>query len=404
MTLLSIWLIAAGPLWAVVGGTLMPRRYRKLGLDPRLTGMAATLWGAAMGPLVLIYLYLRTPDLRHKPFLWTWLPALFLAYELVSFYSLAYPTSPLVTNPLYLLNQVQNGLAMGFVYAIMAVGLTLIFSVQGIINFAHGQLFMFGGVIGYLLLTQVLEVNAFFAIPVVGVLALVVGLFIEKALLAPLHKGDIERPEEYAILITFGVGLFLQYALVGMLGSPTGIRAPRYTDRPPLESIPSTLRFGDFWIRTDILIAGLIGLILFLALILFLQRTWTGKTLRAVAMNQQAATVTGIDSGRAFNLAFGIGIMLTGMAGATLVAVMNFPVPELATRAAIRAYVIIVLGGLGSLPGTLLGGLFLGVAESLVAAGFPDPSRSATYQTAAGLFLFAIILLIRPQGLMGRKK
>lgn len=401
MSPLAFWLVAAGPLWAALAALLVPGRYRRAGLAFRSVPVPAGLWAATLGPLALAYVWWKRPPLEgpvHRL-----LPGLLLTLELFWLLRWLYPTNPLFTDAEYFLNQVQNGLVVGAVFGTMAVGLTLIYSVQGIISFAHGQLFMFGGVVAYLLLTRVWAVNGLVVIPVVGLLCLVLGLLLEWALLSPLHSETIERPAEYALLVTFGVGLFLQYGLVTLLGSPTGIRAPRFTDRPLWGLDSSILQAGFLRIRTDMLIAGLVGLLLFIALTWFLHRTWTGRSLQAVAQNRTAAILAGIDVRRAFNLAFGLGVMLAGMAGAALVAVMNFPVPEMATQAALRSYVIIVLGGLGSVPGAFLGGLFLGVAEALTVAGFPDPSRGATYQVAAGLAIFALVLLIRPRGFFGRE-
>lgn len=378
---------------------MLPRRYRTRSLDPRLAALAGGLWGAALGVPALAYLYAFTPRLRRGPHAWA--PAVLLAAELLTAFRLVYPTNICVTSPGYVANQVQTGLTVGAIYAAMAAGLTLIYSVQGIISFAHGQFVMFGGVLAYLLLAGGWHVNAVFAIPVIGLCSLVLGMLVERTLLTPLHKGRIERPGEYAILITFGLGMVLQYALVGALGNPTGIRAPRYTDRPLFGLDTSVIQLGALRIRTDYLIAGLIGLVLFAALTWFLHRTWVGKSFRAVAQNPGAAAVAGIDSGRAFTLAFGVGTMLAGMSGAALVPAMNFPVPDIASQAAIRSYVVIVLGGMGSVMGSLVGGLFLGVVEAMTAACFPDPSRGATYQVAAGLLLFAVILLVRPQGFFG---
>lgn len=401
MTALLLWLAISGPLWAAAGAVGLPRRYRSRALDPRLAGLAGGLWGAAVGLPVLAYLYGATPRLSRERDVWA--PALLLAAELLLLFKLLYPQNACMTNFGYVLNQVQTGLTIGAVYATIATGLTLIYSVQGIISFVHGQIVMFGGILGYLLLTRVWPVNALLVIPVVGLAAFVLGVLVEAGLLAPIHRGGIERPGEYAILITFGLGMFLQYALVGVLGNPTGIRAPRYTDRPLLGVDASVFQAGVLRFRTDYLIAGLVGVALFVALTWFLQRTWTGKSFRAVAMNANAAAVAGIDSGRTFNLAFGVGTALAGMSGAALVPAMNFPVPEMAAQAAIRSYVVIVLGGLGSVPGALLGGLFLGVVEALTAACFPDPSKGATYQVAAGLLIFAAVLLVRPQGFFGSK-
>ncbi len=401
MTPLGFWLLLAGPLWAAVGATALPRRYRARALDTRQVPLAGGLWGACLGPLAVGYLYGATPVLARASR--AWVPSIVLLAELALLFAWRYPQNPCLTNTPYVMNQLQMGLIVGSVYATVAAGLTLIFSVQRIINFAHGQFVMLGGVLSYLLLTQLWNVNPLVAIPLIGLVSLALGMLAEIVLLQPIHRGLIERPGEYAILITFGLGIFLQYALVGLLGSPSGIRAPRYTDHALLGIDESVLRFGSMHVRTDLLIAGIVGLVIFVALTWFLQRTWTGKSFRAVAMNREAAAVAGIPSGHTFTLAFGIGTMLAGMAGAALVPALNFPVPEMATRIAIRSYVIVVLGGLGSVPGALLGGLFLGAMEALTAACHPDPSRGAAYQVAAGLLLFAMVLLVRPQGFFGSK-
>lgn len=398
--LLTLWLLLAGPLWGGVGAVVLPRRYRRRGLDSQAAGLRGGTLCAALGLPALVYLWLYTPPLRR---LHGVVAATLLAAELFGLFASVYPGNPCVTSAGYVANQAQNGLVLGAVYATMAAGLTLIYSVQRIISFTHGQFVMFGGVMAYLLLTRGLDVNPLFAVPIVGVASFILGAIIERVLLTPIHRSGIERPGEYAILITFGLGMFLQYALVGLLGSPTGIRAPRYTDMPPLIGVQPMFEMGALRLRTDNLIAGVLGLLMFAALAWFLRTTWPGKSLRAVAANQTAAEVTGVDSGAAHNLAFAAGSMLAGMSGAILVPVMNMPIPEMASLASVRSYVSIVLGGLGSVPGAFLGGLSVGLAESLTAACFPDPSRGATYQLAAGLLIFALVLLLRPQGLMGRK-
>jgi branched-chain amino acid transport system permease protein len=119
-------------------------------------------------------------------------------------------------------------------------------------------------------------------------------------------------------------------------------------------------------------------------------------------MDRQAAAVVGIDPGAVFLWAFGIGTALASLAGAALVPAFNFQVPEMAAQTAIRSYVIVVLGGLGSLRGALLGALFLGVVEALTAGCYPDASKGATYQVTSGLLVFLVVLLVRPQGFFGR--
>ncbi|MFV1960427.1 MAG: branched-chain amino acid ABC transporter permease [Acidimicrobiia bacterium] len=400
MIWLILWLLLAGPLWALIGSSVISRRYHALGLNPRRTRSGGGLTGAAFGPLGIGYLYRNTPDLRGK---WALAgPSMIVVLELWLIFRAVFPQNICNTNPAYVADQLANGLATGLLFSAMAVGLTLIYSVLGIISFAHGQFFMLGGVVGFFLGTEVWELNAIAAIPVAGLVALVVGMIFERLMLSPMHRGSIERAGEYAILVTFGFGLFLQFALVGFLGNPTGVRAPRYTDRPLFGIDTGAFDLGPFRVRTDVVIAGLIGVVLILALAWFLQRTWTGKSFRAVSQQKDAASVVGINSGRTFNLAFGAGTMLAAMAGAALVPTLNFAIPQIAGQAAIRAYIIIVLGGLGSVIGAGIGGVIVGVSESIGAGCFPDPSRASSYQLAFPLIFFALVLLVRPQGLFGR--
>lgn len=398
---LLLWLALAGPLWSTAGAIVLPRRYRARRADPRLAGVAGGAWGAVLGPVGLVWLYRSTPRLRRGPHVA--LPGILLLAELLFLFARTNPSNTCVTDGLYLANQIQNGLTVGLVYATMAAGLTLIYSVQRIISFSHGQFVMFGGVAAFLILQQ-LALNPIAIIPIVAIVTLLLGMLVAATLLRPIQSGRAERPDEYAILMTFGLGVFMTYALVGALGSPVGVRAPRYTDRPIFGLDASVVQLGDIRLRMDLLIAGGVGLIVFLGLVWLLYRTWLGRSFRAVSMDRQAAAVVGIDAGRVFVLAFGLGCMLAGIAGAALVPAFNFQVPDMAAQTAIRSYVIVVLGGLGSVPGALVGALFLGVTEALTAACYPDPTKGATYQVAAGLLIFLAVLLLRPQGFFGRSE
>ncbi len=395
------WLLLAGPLWAAAGAWWLPRRYRQRGRDPRLAGLRGGLAGAALGPLGVAYLLARTPAFARRTHLWAL--ALLLAAELGLLFRAIAPNDPCVTSPGYVADQIQNGLTVGAVYATMAVGLTLIFSVLGVVSFTHGQFVMLGGVLSYLLLTRGLPVNALFAVPLVGLVGFALGAAVERLLLSPMHGGGVERKDEYAILITFGFGIFLQYAVLGALGPTAGLIAPSYTSRPLLGLDRALLVAGPFHLRTDFLIAGAAGALLVGLVTWFLRRTWTGRSLRAVSMDSDAAAVAGIDSAGTFTFAFALGSALASMAGAVLVPVLAFSIPDIASRAAVTSYVIIVLGGLGSVPGAFLGGLAIGVVEALGAGCYPDPSKGAVYETGFALLIFAVVLLVRPQGLFGRE-
>ena len=393
------WTALAGPVWSLVGAGVLPRLYRARRADPRLAGLAGGLWGAALGPLALGWLHRRVPPLRRGPHIV--LPALLVAGEIAWLFARAYPSNPCVRDGFYVLDQIQTGLTVGLVYATMAAGLTLIYSVQRIVSFTHGQFVMFGGVTAFLLLRDS-SLSPYVALPVVAAATLVLGVGMAIVLLRPVQRGTVERPDEFAILMTFGFGLFLTYALVGTLGAPVAVRTPRYTDRPLLGLDTAVVQAGMLRFRVDLVIAGAIGLLLFGAHGWGLYRTWLGRSFRAVSMDRAAAAVSGIDAGRVFVLAFGVGTMLAGLSGAVLVPAFNFQVPEMAAQTAIRSYVIVVLGGLGSVRGVLLGGLFLGVVEALTAGCYPDPSKGATYQVASGLLVFLVVLLVRPQGFFGR--
>ena len=210
-----------------------------------------------------------------------------------------------------------------------------------------------------------------------------------------MFSGKVERPGEYAILVTFGLAFFLQYLTLAIIG-PFPVKADRFVD----VKIPKLL--GTVTIPSTRAVAAIVALVCISGLFYFLQRTWTGRALRAVSQDKDAAAVTGINPQRMNRFAFGLGCLLAGMAGATLVQVFSW-VFDVGVVASAKSFVIIVLGGMGSVPGALIGGLIIGVVESLGTGCFPDPSRSLAYRDAFGLIIFALILLFRPQGFFGRK-
>jgi branched-chain amino acid transport system permease protein len=238
------------------------------------------------------------------------------------------------------------------------------------------------------------ELNPLIGVPVAGLVTMLIGLAFERLFLRPMHLGRVERPGEYAILITFGFGFFLQYTVLAIVG-PFSQKTDTY-----LKS--GSFRLGMLNLIPNRLVAAAVGMVLIGLLLYFINRTWTGKALRAVSMDKQAAAVTGINPLVMNTLAFGIGTMLAGMSGAALIPVFTW-VPWVGAAASSRSYVIIVLGGLGSIPGALAGGLIIGLVEALGAGCYPDPSKGAAYKTAFGLIIFALMLLMRPRGLFGRE-
>jgi branched-chain amino acid transport system permease protein len=387
-----IWLVLAGPLWAAIGAWALPRIYRRKGLDDSKARLVGGLGGLTLGAIWVAALWHFTPDLGR----WYWggVPGMLAAMELYALFAALDPGNLCVTNGQYVANQLSSGLTIGFIYALMAVGLTLIYSVQGVISFAHGQFYMLGGYVAYYFLQGVWDVNPIIGVPIAGLATLILGFVFERLFLRPMHLGKIERAGEYAILVTFGFGFFLQYTALAIVG-PFSQKADPYVtlggfQLGPLNLIPNRL------------VAAAIGIVLIGALLYVLNRTWLGKALRAVSMDKQAAAVVGVNPLTMNTLAFGIGTMLAGMSGAALIPVFTW-VPWVGGPAATRSYVIIVLGGMGSVPGALLGGLVIGLVEAMGSGCYPDPSKGAAYKTAFGLVIFALMLFVRPTGLFGRE-
>jgi branched-chain amino acid transport system permease protein len=294
----------------------------------------------------------------------------------------------------YFLSLMTTGLIMGIIYALMALGLTLIFSILNVINFAHGEFYMLGGYASYYLLSTFKDVSPFWGIPVAGVSAVLLGVIVERLFLRPMHQGDIERPAEYAILITFGLSFFFQNLALAVFGP--------YPHRPP-SFFSGTVALGGVRVSADRLTAGFLSLALIVLLLVAINRTWIGKALRAVSQDKDAAAVVGINPLRMNTIAFGLGVGLAAVAGAVLAPSFSVS-PDVGAVPSIRSYVIIVLGGMGSIPGSILGGITIGLVESLGAGYFPDPSRALTYKTVFGLIIFALVLLFRPTGFWGREE
>jgi branched-chain amino acid transport system permease protein len=392
MNLPLLWLLLAGPAWSALGAWQLPNIYRRKGLDYSPARFVGGLAGLTLGPFLLAPLAYFTPELNR----WYWATAtgMLAAVEAYFLFAAGFPDNLCVTNPTYVANQAANGLTIGFIYALMAVGLTLIYSVQGIISFSHGQFYMLGGYLSYYFLQLFTDINPVFGIPIAGLGALLLGLVFERAFLRPMHTGQMERPGEYAILVTFGFGFFLQYTVLAVVG-PFSQKTDAYLQA-------RSVQIGSLNLLPNRLIAAAIGIFLIGLLLYWIGRTWIGKALRAVSMDKQAAAVVGINPLNMNSLAFGIGTMLAGMSGAALIPVFTW-VPWVGVTASTRSFVIIVLGGLGSIPGALLGGLVIGLVEALGAGCYPDPSAGAAYKTAFGLVIFALMLLVRPTGLFGRE-
>lgn len=294
----------------------------------------------------------------------------------------------------YFISLTIAGLVMGIIFALMALGLTLIFSILNVINFAHGEFYMLGGYAMWLLLEAFTGVPPLVMVFVAGILVALIGIVFEIAFLRPMHDEKIERPAEYAVLITFGLSFFLLNLALAVWGP--------YPHSPP-PFIGGSVQLGPIFVSADRLLASGMSLLLLGLLLLVINKTWLGKALRAVSQDKQAAAVVGINADVMNTVAFAMGVGLAAVSGALLASTFSVT-PDVGAVPAIRSYIIIVLGGMGSIPGSIIGAIIIGLVESYGAGYFPDPSRALNYQTAYGLVIFALVLLIRPQGLFGRKE
>lgn len=294
----------------------------------------------------------------------------------------------------YFLALLITGLVLGIIYALMALGLTLIFSILNVINFAHGEFYMLGGYASYLLLQVFTDIHPLIIVPVSALIVALLGVVFEIFFLRPMHEEQIARPAEYAVLVTFGLSFFLQNLALALFGP---------YPHSPRSFFEGSVKIGPAMLSADRLAAAVISLLLLAGLLLLINKTWLGKALRAVSQDKQAAAVVGINPDVMNTVAFGLGVGLAAVAGSLLAPVFAIT-PDVGAVPAIRAYIIIVLGGMGSLPGSILGGLVIGLVESFGAGYFPDPSRALNYKTVFGLVIFALVLLFRPRGFFGRKE
>lgn len=292
----------------------------------------------------------------------------------------------------YLILQALNGLIIGLIYALMALGLTLIFSVLKIVNFAHGELYMLGAYFSYYL------AKLFGFPPVLAVLSSIIivfflGVVIEVLFLRPVYTGAVERKDEYAILITFGLSIFLQNLALFVFG-PWTRRSPSF--------MSGTTSFYSLNISNDRLFVSALAVVFMIATLVIIGRTFIGKGLRAVSQDREAAAIAGINPFKMNLLAFGAGSALAA-AGGALIGPIFLIFPTMGAMPVIKSFVIIVLGGMGSIKGCIIASLILGEAESLGSVLFPDLTRGLAYKNAIGLLFLVVVLLMKPTGLFGEK-
>jgi len=277
-----------------------------------------------------------------------------------------------------------SGVLFGGVYSLMAVGLTLIFGVMRVINFAHGDMMVWGMYLAWLLATR-LGIEPVLGFTICAGALFLLGVAVQRNLVDRL--GD--APHEMQILLLLGVALVLENLALMVFGpDPQRVRS-----RLALW----TLWIGPVFVDMARLVAFVVALALTCALWVFLQRTDLGRAMRATADNPYGALVVGTDVRRVYAAAFGIGAACVGAAGALVSPILPFS-PSVGLSASVASFNIVIIGGMGSLPGAFAGGLLVSVAESLGAV-FLSPSM----KELVSFGLLIVILLFRPTGLFGRR-
>ncbi len=276
-----------------------------------------------------------------------------------------------------------SGVLFGGVYSLMAVGLTLIFGVMRVVNFAHGDMMIWGMYLAWLLATR-LGVDPYLGFVVCAGVLFVFGALIQRLLVDRI----VDAPHEMQILLMLGVALVLENgALVAFGPDPQRVRSPLRA---------ATVWLGPVFVDVARVVAFAVAMALTFALFLFLTRTDLGRTMRAAADNTYGALVIGTDVRRVYAAAFGIGAACVGAAGALVSPILPFQ-PTGGLSLAVTSFNIVIIGGLGSLSGAFLGGLLVSVAESLGAV-FLSPSM----KELVSFSLLIVILLLRPAGLFGK--
>lgn len=275
-----------------------------------------------------------------------------------------------------------NGLVSGCFYALTAVGLTLIFGMMQIVNFAHGEFFVLGGMLAYVL-THVLGIPFVAAIPLVLVAMWIFGMFVDWALLSRMR----EAPMISTALVTIGLSVFMMNTMLMVFGTdPKNIATG-------IGSVPIIL--GTIVITKVRVITIVVSIVAIVAVHYLINHTRRGRAMRAVFQQKEAAALVGIPIASTYRFTFALGTTLAALSGILLGAVFVVH-PTAAELATLKAFVVVILGGMGSFGGAIAGGLLLGVVESLW-GGFV----STGYMDVIGFLLVIGLLLVKPSGLFG---
>lgn len=288
-------------------------------------------------------------------------------------------------NSLEFLQQLINGISLGSIYALIALGYTMVYGIIRLINFAHGDIYMLGAFAGFIVTTH-LGVSFLPAIILAMLFCAIFGVVMERLAYKPLRNS----PKIAALITAIGLSFFIEYTVM-YFASPQ----PR-TYPAGLLSDQVYQPFGLVIKAQELYIMG-ISLVLMLALQYIVHQTKVGKAMRAVSHDTEAATLMGINSDNIISFTFAIGSALAAAAGVLVGVYYNSIDPLMGMMPGLKAFVAAVLGGIGSIPGAVLGGMLMGVIETMV-SGF----YKSTWRDAVAFLVLILVLLVKPTGLMGK--
>ncbi len=285
------------------------------------------------------------------------------------------------------LNNLINGISLGSIYAVIALGYTLVYGIAKMLNFAHGDVIMVGGYVIFYSMTS-FQINPYISVLLAVIACTVLGIIIEKVAYKPLRQAT-----SLSVLITaIGVSYFLQNSALLLFGE----KPVNFTS---VVNIPSISLFdGQIVITGETIVAIIISILIVVGLSLFIKKTKSGRAMLAVSEDKDAAQLMGININRTISLTFAIGAGLAAIAGALLCSA--YPTLQNTTGAmpGIKAFVAAVFGGIGSVPGAMIGGILIGVIEILGRA-YISPQLSDAIVFA----VLILVLIVKPTGILGKK-
>ncbi|HIU63944.1 MAG TPA: branched-chain amino acid ABC transporter permease [Candidatus Avacidaminococcus intestinavium] len=282
------------------------------------------------------------------------------------------------------IQQLINGISLGSIYALIALGYTMIYGIIKLINFAHGDIYMLGAYFGFVA-TTMFGFSFIPALVFAMAAAALTGIIIERVAYRPMRKAP-----RIAILITaIGVSFFLEYGMI-LIATPQPRTFPAVFEA-------TVYNIAGLVINSQQLVILFSALVLMTALTYIVNKTKVGKAMRAVSFDTDAARLMGIDIDRIISMTFALGSALAAAAGVLVGVYYNSIDPLMGMLPGMKAFVAAVLGGIGIIPGAMLGGLIMGVVEAMVSGFF-----SSTFRDAAAFGILILILLYRPAGLLGK--